>query len=119
MANQHPTRVSTLAAALALSGLALPGLCGMAAADERPALPEPPAALAAQGFEQLLPRGKIAALVDPEFVAAKAAEIPDTAWILGYVDSTSGEAYAYDLNILNAHEIVNHRAGEHSIAAVW
>ena len=70
-----------------------------------------------EGFEQLLPRGRIAAVVDPAFVEANDAEIPDTAWILGY--AVENEAYAYDLNLLNSHEVVNHHAGRNAIAAVW
>jgi hypothetical protein len=30
-----------------------------------------------------------------------------------------GLAYAYDLNLLNAHEIVNLTVGDQPIAAVW
>ncbi len=69
------------------------------------------------GFQQLLARGAIAALVDPEFVAAAEAEIPDDAWVLGFAHS--GEAYAYDLNLLNSHEVVNHRVAGSAFAAVW
>ena len=83
-------------------------------ADEQPKLEAPPVA---EGFEQLIPRGGIPALVDPEFVTAEAADLPDTAWVLGFV--SDGEAYAYDLNLLNSHEIVNHKVGERGIAAVW
>jgi len=70
-----------------------------------------------EGFDQLLPRGAIAALVDPEFVSAEEAEMPDDAWILGFAHG--GEAYAYDLNLLNSHEVVNHRIAGEGYAAVW
>lgn len=69
------------------------------------------------GFQQLLPRGAIAALVDPSFVAATAASVPDDAWVLGF--ARDGEAFAYDLNLLNSHEVVNHTLGTLPIAAVW
>ena len=69
------------------------------------------------GFQQILPRGKIAALVDPVFVPAATAKLPDEAWILGF--EHEGHAFAYDLNLLNSHEIVNHRAGSLPVAAVW
>lgn len=69
------------------------------------------------GYQQILKRGGIPALVDPDFVSADEAEIPDDAWVLGFV--FEGEAYAYDLNLLNHHEVVNHRIGDTPVAAVW
>lgn len=80
----------------------------------RPKLPDP---IPVEGFKQLLPRGGIPAVVDPTFVEAPKAEIPDEAWILGI--ASGEEAYAYDLNLLNHHEIVNHDLGGAAIAAVW
>lgn len=77
-----------------------------AAADEPP-----------PGVEQLLPRGRIAAVFQPTFVSASEAEIADDAWVLGV--AVDGEARAYSLNLLNAHEVVNDRIGERSFAAVW
>ena len=69
------------------------------------------------GVEQLLPRGRIAAVVNPGFVAADEAEIAADAWILGV--EIDGQARAYSLNLLNRHEVVNDRIGERSFAAVW
>lgn len=69
------------------------------------------------GVEQLLPRGRIAAVFEPKFVGAAEAEIPDDAWILGV--AIDGQARAYSLNLLNSHEVVNDRIGEKSFAAVW
>lgn len=69
------------------------------------------------GVEQLLPRGRIAAVFEPVFVPAEEAKITDDAWILGV--EIDGEARAYSLNLLNRHEIVNDRIGERSFAAVW
>ena len=45
-----------------------------------------------EGVEQLLPRGQIAAVFEPEFVAAGDAEIPPGAWVLGV--ELEGEAKA-------------------------
>ncbi len=69
------------------------------------------------GVEQLLPRGRIAAVLEPRFVPAAEAEISDDAWVLGVV--LDGQAKAYSLNLLNRHEVVNDTIGERSFAAVW
>jgi len=69
------------------------------------------------GVEQLLPRGRIAAVFEPEFVSAGEAEIADDAWVLGVV--VNGSARAYSLNLLNKHEIVNDKIGNSAFAAVW
>ena len=74
--------------------------------------PQPP-----PEFQQVIPRGRIASIDAPEFVAAKDAEISDDAWVLGV--EIGGEAKAYSLNLLNHHEVVNDRLGEQSFAAVW
>jgi hypothetical protein len=79
---------------------------GEAAAEELP-----------PGVEQILPRGRIAAVIDPQFVTAAEAELPDDAWVLGVV--VDGVAKAYSLNLLNRHEVVNDRTGETAYAAVW
>lgn len=68
-------------------------------------------------FEQLLPRGAIAAIRHPSFVSAKDADISDKEWILGvHID---GEARAYSLTLLNSHEVVNDAVGDKNFAAVW
>jgi hypothetical protein len=70
-----------------------------------------------EGIEQLLPRGAIPAIFDPQFVTADAADLPDSAWVLGvYIN---GEARAYDLNLFNHHEVVNDFIGGKPVAAVW
>lgn len=69
------------------------------------------------GVEQIIPRGRIAAVLDPEFVAADEAEIAGDAWVLGVV--VDGQAKAYSLNLLNRHEVVNDRSGGTAFAAVW
>lgn len=68
-------------------------------------------------FEQILPRGRIAAITAPEFVTADKAEIVDSSWVLGVV--INGAARAYSLNLLNAHEVVNDSIGQITFAAVW
>ena len=70
-----------------------------------------------KGYQQILPRGRIASIDAPRFVPAAKARIPAGAWVLGVV--VEGEARAYSLNLLNQHEVVNDRAGATSFAAVW
>lgn len=103
--------------ALTLTVLTFWGMSfGTSRAEEtgQPKLPDP---IPVDGFQQLLPVGAIAALVDPAFVPATEAEIPDSAWVLGFAHG--GEAYAYDLNLLNSHEVVNHQVAGSLFAAVW
>lgn len=69
------------------------------------------------GFEQILPRGRIAAIRNPVFVSAEEAEIADETWVFGVV--IDGQARAYSLNLLNHHEVVNDQVRDHSFAAVW
>ena len=71
----------------------------------------------APGVEQLLPRGRIAAVLEPQFVPAAEAELPGDAWVLGV--TIDGVAKAYSLKLLNRHEVVNDRTGETAYAAVW
>lgn len=68
-------------------------------------------------FRQVLPRGRIASVDEPRFVAAGEAKLPDDAWVLGVV--LNGEARAYSLNLLNRHEVVNDSIGDAVFAAVW
>ena len=97
-------RAATAIACLLFAG-ALP-----VAAEVAPEEPPP-------GVEQLLPRGRIAAVLEPEFVPAVEAELPDDAWVLGV--TIDGVAKAYSLKLLNRHEVVNDRTGETAYAAVW
>ncbi len=70
-----------------------------------------------EGVKQLLPRGGIPAIFNPHFVPASSADIPDVAWVFGLV--IDGQAKAYDLNILNHHEIVNDVVGGIPVAPTW
>jgi hypothetical protein len=113
----HPVPAPALGAFSLAAALAILGSCSPAASDQAPAgsrsaSDEPP-----PGVVQLLPRGGIPAVVDPTFVPAAEADLPDDAWVLGVV--LGGEARAYSLNLLNRHEVVNDRIGERSFAAVW
>ncbi len=88
-------------------------IAGLSAAGRAaPAADEPP-----PGVEQLLPRGRIAAVFEPRFVPAAEADLPDDAWILGV--AVDDQAKAYSLNLLNRHEVVNDRTGGTAYAAVW
>ncbi len=77
---------------------------------------EPPSDLPPE-FQQIIPRGRIASVDEPEFVAAGEAEIAGDAWVLGV--AIGGQAKAYSLNLLNHHEIVNDSSGGQAFAAVW
>jgi len=68
-------------------------------------------------FKQIIPRGQIAAISQPQFVPADSANIADDSWVLGVV--IDGQARAYSLNLLNKHEVVNDRIGNIAFAAVW
>lgn len=105
------TASALLAAGCLVSGVAFAG--EEKNKKERPKLEGIPV----EGFQQLLPRGGIPALVDPDFVSVEDAEIPDEAWVLGF--ERDGEAFAYDLNLLNRHEVVNHGTESGAFAAVW
>ncbi len=70
-----------------------------------------------KGFEQIIPRGQIAAISQPHFVQGDSANIADDSWVLGVV--IDGHARAYSLNLLNSHEVVNDRIGNIAFAAVW
>jgi len=68
-------------------------------------------------YEQILPRGAIEAITEPEYVSADQADIADDSYVLGVV--INGQARAYSLNLLNNHEVVNDKIGDQAYAAVW
>ena len=68
-------------------------------------------------YIQIIPRGDIPAITDPQYVTATEAGINDDAYVLGIV--IEGQARAYSLRLLNNHEIVNDQIGELAYAAVW
>ena len=69
------------------------------------------------GVTQIIPRGTLASIDDPVFVTASEADMPDEQWVLGV--EIDGVAHAYDLNLLNHHEVVNDVIGDKPVAAVW
>jgi len=85
--------------------LVWPGL-RVASAQEKP-----------EDFKQLLPRGGIPAIDNPQYVSADQAKIDDESFVLGVV--IEGQAVAYSLNLLNRHEVVNDTIGGTNFAAVW
>lgn len=111
-----PCRTVASAAGLVLLGLTLLAAADRAEAQERRTLPKPHPDLP-EDFRQLMPRGGIPAVDDPQFVSAREADIPGDAWVLGV--EADGQAKAYSLELLNSHEVVNDRIGERPIAAVW
>ena len=70
-----------------------------------------------EGYRQIIPRGRIAAVNEPTYVPASEAEIKPSSWVLGVI--INGQARAYSLNLLNAHEVVNDTIGDTNFAAVW
>ena len=70
-----------------------------------------------EGYVQILARGGIPAIDEPEYVTADEANIRDDAWVLGVV--IDGQARAYSLELLNSHEVVNDSIGDTDFAAVW
>lgn len=97
---------------MSVLGAVLAALIWPAAGFGQRGRPETP-----EGFRQILPRGRIAAIFEPEYVSAQEAGIRPEAWVLGVV--IDGEARAYSLTLLNSHEVVNDRIGDSSFAAVW
>ena len=68
-------------------------------------------------FKQLLLRGQIPAIFEPEYVPANEADIDDDSWVFGIV--IENQPRAYSLNLLNHHEVVNDNIGESNFAVVW
>ena len=70
-----------------------------------------------EGFRQIIPRGRIAAVNAPTYVPASEANIAPRSWVLGVI--IDGQPRAYSLNLLNVHEVVNDTIGDTNFAAVW
>ena len=69
------------------------------------------------GYEQIVPRGRIAAIKNPTYVPASEAKVRPSSWVLGV--AIDGQPRAYSLNLLNEHEVVNDSIGDTNFAAVW
>jgi hypothetical protein len=98
-------------------GVAVLALIGITHAG--PPAPEVVATIGGEDVYQLLPVGAISAIDDPEFVSGAEAELQMRAEepVLGVV--IGGEARAYSLWQLDAHEIVNDEIAGSAIAATW
>jgi hypothetical protein len=85
---------------------------------ERPE-PKVVATIGGDDIYELLPIGAIPAIDDPEFVSGDEADrqMQPEEPVLGIV--MAGEARAYSLWQLDAHEIVNDTIGGTAIAATW
>ena len=70
-----------------------------------------------EGYRQMLPRGGIPAIDEPQWVAASEANIPGPAYVFGIV--VEGQARAFSINLLNTHEVVDDKIGATAYAAVW
>ena len=105
-------RLSTTSGAAALAAAAWLG-----AATGAPALPAEATQQQPVGYQQILPRGRIASIDDPTYVSADEAKIRNEAWVLGVL--IDGQARAFSLELLNAHEVVNDSIGDVNFAAVW
>ena len=103
-----------LAMAAALIGLAV----AIPAQAQRPK-PEVVATVGGDDVYRVLPVGAIPAIDDPTFVSGAAANAQMSAGepVLGVV--LDGEARAYSLWQLDAHEIVNDEIKGTAIAATW
>jgi len=101
---EAPISVAALAGLLLLGVVLAP--VGTAHAQDLP-----------DGFEQILPRGRIASIDDPQWVYVDDAELPGDAIVLGVL--IEGHPRAMSINLLNAHEVVNDAIGDTAYAAVW
>ena len=91
----------------------------LAAAHARQTEPEVVATIGGDEVYKLLPVGVVPAIDDPEFVSGRDADRQMRAEepVLGVV--IAGEARAYSLWQLDAHEIVNDEIAGRAIAATW
>jgi hypothetical protein len=102
---------------MGLTGILIVAMAGATGAQR----PEPKvvATIAGEDVYELLPVGGIPAIDDPVFVSGPEADAqmrPDEP-VLGVV--LGGEARAYSLWQLDAHEIVNDELAGTAIAATW
>lgn len=70
-----------------------------------------------KGFEQVVPKGKMAPLVNPEFVPADQSSIASEAWVIGMSDGATAKAYS--INLLNKASVVNDTLGDRPVLLVW
>ena len=113
LAYERRTEVKNLIGCLFIVGLLV-----VPARAEQPK-PEVVATIGGEDVYKLLPVGAIPAIDDPEFVSGSDADSQMRAEepVLGVV--IGGEARAYSLWQLDAHEIVNDEFAGSTIAATW
>ena len=103
------------------SGLICGSLTVLVAVAVRAQRPEPPVVAEYGGdpVYQVLPAGQIPAITEPTYVSGEEADAQmlDREPVLGVI--INGEARAYSLWQLDAHEIVNDRMGGSAFAATW
>ena len=68
-------------------------------------------------FKQLLPRGDIPAIINPEFATADTAKIADSTWVLGIV--INGQARAFSLETPEYDYILKMVPNKELNAPVW
>lgn len=72
----------------------------------------------ADEIQSILPQDAIPALIKPAYLAAaQAADISDHEMVIGVV--INGDARAYPLSTLSAHEIVDDDIGGQPVAVTW
>ena len=92
---------------------------GTESAGDRPILVPPPPEVDPSAIKELLPRGSIQAIDDPQYVQAGAdgpSMKPDER-VIGVV--INDDARAYPINVLSVHEIVNDMVGGEPVAVTW
>ena len=100
----------------ALAGLAFPPVLR---ADDKPTIGPPDLKVEGEAVRAILPPDAIPSIDAPELLSRDQADrvYSDEEPILGVV--IAGEAHAYSLWHLDAHEIVNDELGGAAIAATW
>lgn len=107
--SREPARMAGAFVAMVVASVAFTATASMSALAQSSSAPP--------SFEQILPRGRIAAVDDPVFVPAAEAKVLPESWVLGVL--IEGQPRAFSLAVLNSHEIVNDSIGDTNYAAVW
>jgi len=100
-------RISIVVGALIAAGV----LVGAAGAQE------PPTEADAPKLVRVIPQDRIPAIFRPTYVEAASANLADDTPVIGL--TINGEARAFALSLLDAHEIVNDTIGGTPVAVTW
>ncbi|MBA2537565.1 MAG: DUF3179 domain-containing protein [Actinobacteria bacterium] len=108
-----------------VAGIAVFAVVGVVTSDTelvRGGEREEPLAAAIASFDtdeivDVLPRDAIAAIDDPSFAPASAPTLPEEELVIGV--EIRGEARAYPVRVLSAHEIVNDEIRGQPFAVTW